>query len=101
MKYTPENIKNFVLNYDELIGFCGNIEMFAYDNTFSDEDNEVNNKMMKQKIQEMNTIIKKQTLEINKVKTNKISSVIIKNTNLSLWKLRYIVERLHILGAEG
>lgn len=101
MQYTPENIKKFVLNYDEMTGFCGNIEMFAYDDTFSSEDNEVNNKLMKQKIQEMSAIIKKQTIEMNKIKNNKISSTIIKNTNLSLWKLKYIVERLHILGAEG
>lgn len=101
MKYTPENIKSFVLENDSMVWFCNNLEMFAYDNTLSEDDNKANSNLLQKNTQSMNVDIKKHTLEINKVKTKKISPVIIKNTNLYLWKLKYIVEELHILGAEG
>lgn len=101
MDYTPENLKSFVLENDDMIRFCNSLEMFAYDDTLSEEDNQINSNLLKNNSQYMNTYIRKHTLEMNKIKTKKISPIIVRNSNLYLWKLKYIVEELHILGAEG
>lgn len=75
--------------------------MFAENNSMEQEDIKIATNKLKENTKVMNSLMKKFTLETSKIKNKKIPATILKNNNLSLWKLKTILDHLEVQNAKG
>ena len=99
--FTAEKIKDYVLHSDDMLLFCDGIWMFAENNSMEQEDIKIATNKLKENTKVMNSLMKKFTLETSKIKNKKIPATILKNNNLSLWKLKTILDHLEVQNAKG
>ena len=99
--FTTDNIKKYTLGNDTLLYFCNTLSMYQENSSMTQEDINISTAKLQENSKEMNSFIRKHSLETANVRNKRSSPTILKNNNLSLWKFKLILDHLDTQNAKG